>query len=158
MPGNHGRCASWLAHTAWTTADLFHSEFLPSGGLPKGMKSNLQLRGMGGESSSAASQPSTPCMSLPHHLLISGGRGAKDSGSRPTIGTFSSLVSDFDYLIGKQKEVLSCHLQSVLAKCSRLPMLLSTGTAAGSCSLWVLTPGEPAFAPSEKSAKDSCWH
>lgn len=66
------------------------------------------------------------------------------------MGTFSSLVSDFDYLIGKQKEVLSCHLQSVLAKCSRLPMLLSTGTAAGSCSLWVLTPGEPAFAPSEK--------
>lgn len=69
VPGNHGRCVSRLAHTAWTAADLFHSEFLPSGGLPKGMKSNLRLTGMGGESSSAASQPSTLCISLLHHPL-----------------------------------------------------------------------------------------
>lgn len=67
----------------------------------------------------------------------------EDGGSRHTTGTFSSLVSDFDYLVGKQKEMLSCHLQ-------RLRMLLSTGTAAGSCLLWALTPGELAFALSER--------
>lgn len=51
----------------------------------------------------------------------------------------------------KQKEVLSCHVQSVLAKRPRLPMplILNTGAAVGSCSLWVLASRELAFVLSE---------
>lgn len=55
VPGNPGRCVSWLAHTAWMGADLFHSEFLPS--IPKGMNSDLQVIGTGGESSIQCCQP-----------------------------------------------------------------------------------------------------
>lgn len=53
----------------------------------------------------------------------------------------------------KTKGALSCHLQSVLAKRLRLPMLLTlnTGAAAGSCSLWVLAPRELGFVLSESS-------
>lgn len=53
----------------------------------------------------------------------------------------------------KQKEALSCNLQSVLAKRRRLPMLLilNTGDAAVSCSLWVLAPRELGFVLSESS-------
>ena len=67
--GNPGRCRSWLAHTAGTGADLLHSEFLPSEGLPKGTNSDLQLTEMGGQSSSTASQPFTPYIPLLRHLL-----------------------------------------------------------------------------------------
>lgn len=141
---------SWLAHTAWTGADLFHSEFLPSG-LSREMSSYLQLIETGRESSVLPANPSLPvlpfCMTP---CLTSGGRETKEGGSSRTAGTFSSLVSDFDYLIGKQKELLSCHIQRVLAKWSRLPKLLSAVTAAGSCLLWMLTPGEPALSLSER--------
>lgn len=69
VSGNPGRRVSWLAHTAWTGADLFHSEFPPSGALPTGMNSDLQLTGTGGESSNTASQPFAPYIPLLHHLL-----------------------------------------------------------------------------------------
>lgn len=51
----------------------------------------------------------------------------------------------------KQKEVLSCDLQSVLAKRPRLPMplTLNTGAVAGSCSLWGLAPREMGLVLSE---------
>lgn len=36
VPGNPGRCVSWLKHIAWTAAGSSHAEFLPSRGLPQG--------------------------------------------------------------------------------------------------------------------------
>lgn len=151
VPSNTVRCVSWLTHTAWTRVDLFHFNFLSTfKRTPQGDK----FWPVHGDRIKKLQLPA--CPSLPifpfciTRWLISGGRGAMDGGSRATAGTFSSLVSDFDYLIGKQKEVLSYHLQSVLANRSRLSTLLRTGTAAGSRSLWELTHGELAFALSER--------
>lgn len=69
MPGEARRCLSWFKHTAWTGGGSFHSEFLPSRGLPKGMNSDLQLIGTEEESSSNAIQPFTLNIPLMHHPL-----------------------------------------------------------------------------------------
>lgn len=88
--------------------------------------------------------PSLPIFPLSIIFYLTfGGRGAKDRCSRPT--ACPSFVSDLYDLIGNQKEVLSCHLQSILAEPSRTLMLPSTANAAGSCPLWMLTPGFCSF-------------
>lgn len=62
--------------------------------------------------------------------LISGGRETKASGSWTTAGTLSSLACDFGFLIGKQKEVLSCHSKVSWPSGPGYLMPLSTGIAA----------------------------
>lgn len=106
VPGDPGRCVSWLKHTAWTGEGSFHSEFLPSRELPTGMNSDLQLIGTEEESSSNAIQPFTPSSppDASSTAWISWGTGVKDGGSRLTAGPCSSLVSDFDYLIGNKRK------------------------------------------------------
>lgn len=87
MPGHPGRCVLAQTHCL-PEVGSFHSQFLPSRGIPKGINSDLQLIGTE-ESSSNAIQPFTPNSppDASSTVWISCGRGIKDGGSRPPAGT-----------------------------------------------------------------------
>lgn len=141
---------SWLKHTAWTGEGSLHSEFLPSRELPTGIIVTCSPQGQKKVPAMPPS-PSLPTVPLMHHPLP--GILVAQVSRMEALGSLQVHVHLW-YLIltdWKQKGVLSCHLQSVLAKRPSLPMplTLNTGAVAGSCSLWVLAPREMGSVPSE---------
>lgn len=89
-------------------------------------------------------QPYSPSATSAFWLLLGEGALTVVQQCRyDSAGTFSSLVSDFDYLIGKPKEVLSCLFQSTMRKrlrlvtvlCCQIQLLLMGAACCGCCSL-----------------------